>query len=57
MFLIVDIALNHLGATDDNITNSALAAKAGGQLLFQEEADNHPSCAVDYDDDGSIKKW
>lgn len=57
MYLMVDIAVNHLAATDIDITNAALAAKSGGQLLFKEQRDFHPACDIQWGNQLSEQTW
>jgi len=57
MFLMVDVAVNGLAATDTNISDEALAKKSGGKLLFKQEKNYHPACDINYGNQESEQKW
>lgn len=57
MYLMVDIAVNHLASTDTDISDAALARKSDGKLLFQKESNFHPACGINWGNQESEQKW
>ncbi|KAI9634322.1 putative alpha-amylase AmyA [Dioszegia hungarica] len=56
MYLMVDIAVNHLASTDTDISDAALARKSDGKLLFQKESNFHPACGINWGNQESEQK-
>ncbi|KAI9634323.1 putative alpha-amylase AmyA [Dioszegia hungarica] len=56
MLLMVDLAVNHIASTNTDISDSALASKSDGKLLFKKESEYHPVCKINYDDKKSVEQ-
>lgn len=54
---MVDLAVNHIASTNTDISDSALASKSDGKLLFKKESEYHPVCKINYDDKKSVEQW
>ena len=54
---MVDIAVNHLAATNTDISDSALSAKSDGKLLFTQQKDFHPACNIQWGNQQSEQTW
>lgn len=57
MYLMVDVAMNALASTQNDISDLALAAAEDGNLLFKHRDNYHPSCRIDYSDESSVQSW
>ena len=57
MYLMVDVAVNALASTQNDISDSALAGAEDGNLLFKHQDNYHSRCSIDYSDQSSIEKW
>lgn len=57
MYLMVDVAMNALASTQNDLSDSALASAEDGNLLFKHGDDYHSSCNIDYNDENSVHNW
>lgn len=48
MYLMTDIAINHLASTTYSLSVESLKSAAGGALLFKDPADYHPRCGIQW---------
>lgn len=57
MYLMVDVAINALASTSNDLSDSALASAEGGNLLFKHQDNYHPACDITWGNSNSEETW
>jgi alpha-amylase len=57
MYLMVDVAINALASTQNDLSDSALASAEGGNLLFKHRDNYHQECNIDWGNGTSEEVW